>query len=106
MTNRPFTKQNAFIPELNDIIEKYGVLFKEKPIYVVFGDYQSKLRGRVHGIIAATANEFHAFIIKREVNKSGKAIIARSEFHPDGMEFNMQLYFEKIEELKRKKEIK
>ena len=88
------------IPELVELIDKFGITLGEQPHFVIVGKYKSKAIGSVMGIIAAANNEFHAHLLKREISKNGVVTIERSEYHPDGCTFSIQAYYKKIREMK------
>jgi hypothetical protein len=80
MTKQP-SKFGSTIPELTEVIDKYGCgLGKDNPLYVVVGRIISS-DGPIGGILAASQNEFYANIICREVNKKGDAKVYQTEFH-------------------------
>jgi hypothetical protein len=83
------------IPDLEDILQKYGTTLKNNPQFVLVGEYRG-VNGKYGGILAAANNEFHAYILKREINKSGNCRIERSEYHPDGATFSIELYRRRI----------
>jgi hypothetical protein len=107
MSNTSPTKLISKIPELNDVIGKYGCGLGSDPPYIVQGVYTSA-SGPVGGIIAGAQNQFYAYLICREVNKKGKATVERTEFHPHTT-FSIKLYkekvLEKVETQKREKEL-
>jgi len=81
---KPIQKFGSTIPELKEVITKYGCgLGRGGPPYVVVGQYFSKASGPIGGILAAAQNEFHAHVIMREVNKNGSAVVHRTEHHPN-----------------------
>lgn len=81
MTKRP-AKFGTTVPELKEVISKYGCGLGTDPPYVVVGEFKSKTKGPYGGILAAAQNQFYAYLIWREVNKNGNALVKRSEFHP------------------------
>lgn len=84
-------------PEMKEWIERYGIVLADDPPYVLIGQYNSKKIGPVQGILAATDNEFHAHILKREFCKAGRVEIKTTEFHPDGdSDFSMKDYRARI----------
>lgn len=95
------------IPELNDVIMKYGCSINDKPEFVIIGQYKSDVIGLVQGIIATAKNEFYAYLLRREINKNGICEIQRSEFHPSGTgTFSVTEHAQKIREhFSKKKEI-
>jgi hypothetical protein len=93
------TPQNK-IPELNEVIQKYGSALGDKPKYVLVGNFFSKSIGPVMGIIAASHNEMHAHILKREINKNGEVTVEKSEYHPDGQTFSISDYYKKIQDMR------
>jgi len=91
------TKWGSTIPELKDVIQKYGCGLGISPPYIVHGQYNSPTAGPIMGILAAAENQFHAYIIWREVMKNGKATVYRTEFHPN-QNFSIAIYKEKVRE--------
>jgi hypothetical protein len=81
MNKRP-TKFGCTIPELKDVISKYGCGLGSPP-YIIFGQYNSPTTGPMAGILAAATNQIHAYIIRREINKNGTSTVYRTEFHPN-----------------------
>jgi hypothetical protein len=81
MTKRP-AKFGTTVPELKDVISKYGCGLGTDPPYIVVGEFRSKTKGPFGGILAAAQNQFYAYLIWREVQKNGDASVKRSEFHP------------------------
>jgi hypothetical protein len=90
-------KFGSSIPELQDVIKRYGCGLGDSPPYIVFGSYNSKASGPVMGILAVTSNEFYANIILREVKKNGRADVMRSEFHPN-TNFNISVYKQTLQD--------
>jgi hypothetical protein len=90
-------KFGSSIPELKEVIQKYGCGLGDSPPYLVFGSYNSKVSGPVMGILAVTGNEFYANIILREVKKNGRAEVMRSEFHPN-TNFNISIYKQTLQD--------
>lgn len=80
---KPSSKFGDTIPELKEIITKYGCGLGDSPPYVVVGTYNSNESGSIMGILAACQNQFHAYLIRREVNKHGSSDVHRTEFHPN-----------------------
>jgi hypothetical protein len=93
MKYRP-SKIGTTIQELKGTVLRYGCSLTDNPPYVLVGQYNSKA-GPWIGILAAAPNEFYAYIIRREMQKSGKVKIERTEFHQDTT-FSIELYKEKI----------
>lgn len=105
MENRD-RKFHKAAPEIKSLVAKYGCPFKAEPEFVLFGRYNSKAIGPVMGILAAAKNEFHAHILRRELNKNGNAEVMRTEFHTDP-NFSIQEYKAKrIQARMEKKEAK
>lgn len=101
--NRKFHKA---APEMKSWVEKYGCSLGESPQFILFGQYNSKQIGPVMGILAASNNEFHAHLLRREFEKNGHVEVKRTEFHPDP-NFSIQDYREKVRarmEQQKKKE--
>jgi hypothetical protein len=96
MTKRP-TKFGTTVPELKEVIAKYGCGLGSDPPYVVVGEFNSKTKGPYAGILAAALNQFHAYLIWREVNKNGRADVKRSEFHPK-TNFSIARYKQQLRE--------
>jgi len=87
------------IPELKNLLSKYGVALSASPAYVLVGQYNSKEIGTVMGILAAANNEFHAHLLRREIRKSGLCDIEQSEYHPSGnTTFSIEIYKRKMRE--------
>ena len=83
------------IPELKELISKYGSsLNKDKPPFVIVGQI-STATGPVRGILATAQNEIYANIICREVNKMGDAKVHRSEHHQNPT-FSISAYKDSI----------
>jgi hypothetical protein len=91
-------KKLCSIPELKEVLFKYGMPLKQQPPYVVVGEFKSK-SGPIYGVIGAANNQFHAYIIRREIEKNGKAKVFRSEYHPKGMDFCVADYKRRVEAL-------
>jgi len=96
MTKRP-AKFGSTILELKSVIQKYGCGLGDSPPYIVHGQYNSPTSGPMIGILAAAKNQFHAYLIRREVQKNGKSTVYRTEFHPD-QNFSISIYKEKVRE--------
>lgn len=94
-TEKRDMKFHKAAPEIKPWVEKYGCQLSENPPFILLGHYTSKALGPVMGILAATNNEFHAHILRRELNKNGTVEIMRSEFHPDP-NFSIEEYRAKI----------
>lgn len=75
-------KFSSNIPELKPIIDRYGCGLKACPPYVIFGEFNSPSSGRFGGILAAAECQFHAYLLLREIRKSGNAKVLRTEYHP------------------------
>jgi len=100
-------KNRAFgdtIPELKETITKFGCKLNDSPPYVIVGQYKSQSRGTVMGILAASQNQFHAHIIRREVNKNGKAEVYQTEYHSSPT-FSIETYKQGIREKMEEKEL-
>jgi hypothetical protein len=69
------------IPELKDVISKYGCKISNSPPYVIFGKVQSGTNN-IGGVIAVASNQFYAYLIWREASKFGTVCVRRSEYHP------------------------
>jgi hypothetical protein len=80
MPNQDKPKFGSSIPELNNIITRYGSTLGKAP-YVIVGNYYSKEIGPFGGILATAQNEFYANLLLREVLKNGTAVIHRTENH-------------------------
>jgi len=91
-------KFGAGIPELKDKIRKYGCKLTDNPQFVLIGKYTSEEIGPVMGILAATNNEFHAHLLKREFSKKGDCSIEHTEFHPGKQTFSIAIYKQKMQE--------
>ena len=91
------TKFGSTILELKDVIQKYGCGLGISPPYIVHGQYNSPTSGPVMGILAAASNQFHAYLIWREVMKNGRATVYRTEFHPN-QNFSIETYKAKVRE--------
>lgn len=98
-------KFGSAIPELREFVEKYGANLKDNPPYVLLGKYQSKGIGLVMGVLAATTNEFHAHILRREIRKNGHCEIKTTEFFPGKSTFSIALYREKYKEKMAQKQL-
>lgn len=70
-------------PEMRPWVDKYGCTLKDNPPFILLGQYNSKKLGPVMGILAASSNEFHAHILRREFAKNGHVEIMRTEHHAD-----------------------
>lgn len=96
------------IPELREYVQRYGRRLNENPAFILVGSYKSLKIGAVAGILAAASNEFHAYILKREIDKAGKCTIEKTEYHPTETTLSIKIYREqhnkKMKELKNKKE--
>jgi hypothetical protein len=91
------------IPELSEIIGKYGCRLIDRPPYVLVGQYNSA-SGPITGIVAAAMNEFHAHILRREINKNGVVVIENSEHHLSPT-FSIAIYKKSFAELHKKESI-
>jgi len=98
MVKKRSHKVGRTIPELEDVIAKYGCSLGNSPPYIVFGQFNSKTAGPFGGILAAATNQFHAYLILREVRRHGnKASVERTEFHPRPT-FYIERYKEQLRE--------
>ena len=86
------------IPEMKETIARYGCRLRDKPLFVLVGQYDSLVSGPIVGILAAASNEFHAHLLRKEFRKRGTCDIERSEFHPDGATFSIEIYRQKVRE--------
>jgi hypothetical protein len=87
------SKTGTKIPELSPLIKKYGCGLGSRPKYVIVGEFYSEEGNFVaRGILAASTNEFHAHILRREISKNGQADVYQTEFHPEGMTFSISAY--------------
>lgn len=96
------SRHSRIIPELDSVIRRYGVRLNENPAYVVAGVYRSPSLGPVMGVLAAANNEFHAYLIRREINERGRASVERTEYCPSGVPtFSLAAYRKKMCERNR-----
>jgi hypothetical protein len=92
------------ITELKDVIDKFGVAISTNPKYVLLGTYYSKsLDKNFKGIIACANNEFNAYALRKEINKSGNVTIFRTEFHETPSNFSLANW--KLEMAKKKQAV-
>jgi len=96
-------KFHKVAPEIKPWVEKYGCSLNDEPPFVLLGHYNSKALGPVMGILAAANNEFHAHIIRRELNNNGNVEVMRTEFHKNP-NFSIKEYRAKIRARIEKKE--
>ena len=92
------------IPELTGVIDKYGCKFSDKPGYVLVGQFNSKTRGPLMGILCVADNEFHAHLLRREINKCGDCDVERTEYH-SAPTFSIREYKQKVAEAKAKAQL-
>lgn len=92
-----------FIPELQEVIVRYGCRLSDKPGYVLLGQFNSAKLGPTMGILAAANNEFHAHILRREIRKGGYCDIEKTEYHPGRSTFSIAGYMKKMRALEAKK---
>lgn len=92
------TKKNFgnAIPELREVIMRYGCRLSENPPFVLVGQYNSKEIGPIMGILAAANNEFHAFLLRREFRKNGNCDIEKTEYHSGKATFSIEMYKRKF----------
>jgi hypothetical protein len=50
------------------------------------------------GVVAAADNELFAYLLRREINRSGEASVERTEYHPAGPTFSLATYTAKMKE--------
>jgi hypothetical protein len=93
------------IPELRDMINKYGCSIAT-PQYVIIGQYHSSaMKGYVRGLIACADNEFYAHILRREIDKSGYSSVEATEYNKDHSKhsFEIELYKSRMRDLQANK---
>jgi len=95
---KPSHNFGYFIPELRETIVQYGCKLSERPPYVLLGQYNSKSKGPTMGILAAANNEFHAYLLRKEIRKSGYCDIQRTEYFPNPKmsTFSIQEYMKQM----------
>jgi hypothetical protein len=77
------SKKTYQIQELKDTYKRCGCSLSKNPQYVLVGELYTKEYGLMMGILAAANNEFHARVIKKEIQKyRGKCNIEITEYHP------------------------
>jgi hypothetical protein len=97
-------KFHKVAPEMRLWVDKYGCSLRDKPQFIILGQYNSKKLGPVMGILAASSNEFHAHILRREFQKNGNVEVMRTEFHPNP-NFSIEDYRAKVRaRMEQKKE--
>jgi hypothetical protein len=92
------SKFRSAIPELAELLDRYGCTLKDRPAYVLIGTYDSKVVGYRRGIFGFTSVEFHAYLMQKEINKNGHVVVLRTEHHPEGGPFCLERYKERIRE--------
>lgn len=86
-------------PDLHTFLERYSVPLAERPAFVVFGGHRMAGVGRVHGVLAASSNEFHAQLLSRQLAEGGLVTVLRTEYHPQGpVEFELEAYVKRLAE--------
>jgi len=98
---RPGKAVSSPIPELRELILRYGERLTSDPPYVIIGEYRSEAIGRVMGILAAASNELYAYLLRREVNRHGTAAVERTEYHPDGGTFSLERFRQRLRDRRR-----
>lgn len=83
------------IPELTDVINKYGCKTSNSPPYIIYGKVQSG-KQVIGGVIAVASNQFYAYMIWREARKFGSVCVRRSEYHPTP-DFSLKIYKEQLQ---------
>ncbi len=92
----------GIIPELESVIRRYGTRLSAHPPYVLIGTYRSQVAGHVMGILAAASNEFHAHLLRRELNRNGHVSIECTEHHPTHHTFSIAAYRQKFRDRTRR----
>jgi hypothetical protein len=82
-------------PEMKSWVEKYGCSLNDQPPFILLGQYNSKILGPVMGILAASSNEFHAHILRKEFNRNGNVKVMKSEFNQNP-NFSIEDYRSKV----------
>jgi hypothetical protein len=83
------------------ILEKYGVKPNTSPPYVIAGRLFIGSKSYT-GLVGFAANQIHAYIIRRELNKAGHQVsVERTEHHPAGPTLNVEEWLENRRRNKR-----
>lgn len=77
------------MPEIDDLITKFGVLENENPPFVIAGLVKIPKTGWNGGILAFANTELNAFRIRKTLMQYGDASVCRTEFHPDGANYSV-----------------
>lgn len=85
--------------ELNDhqknILDRYASTDSQSP-YVIIGIFYPK-KGHIGGLLCFADNEMFAYILKRELSKSGKNIsVQKTKYHPDGPTFDLNIWMNNL----------
>ena len=81
---------------LEEIVQRYGVSLRIHPPFVVVGWYDPPRGRRRRGVMGFASNQFHAYLIRREVQRYGYATVERTEWHPGGMTFHGGMYWDHL----------
>jgi len=77
------------MPEIDDLITKFGVLENENPPFVIAGLVKIPKTGWNGGILAFAGTELDAFRIRKALIQYGDVSVCRTEFHPDGANYSV-----------------
>jgi hypothetical protein len=75
------------IPEIDDLITKFGALDNEDPPYVIVGLVRIPTTGWNGGVLAFAKTQLDAYRIRKELIKYGDVDVCRTEHHPDGANY-------------------
>jgi hypothetical protein len=90
------------LTEVSAYIKRYGSRIERNPQYVLIGAYNLGKNKKYTGILSVADNEFHAYILRRELRKHGYCDVERTEHH-EAPTFSMAIWKQKmIEKMKSK----
>jgi len=77
------------LPDLAELVERYGVFDGPMPPFVLVGTLELKSKKYLTGVLCFVGNEFHAHLLAKKMEKYGTVQIERTDTHPDGATFSI-----------------
>jgi len=77
------------LPELAELVERYGIFDGPTPPYVLVGTLELKRGKHLTGVLCFAGNEFHSRLLAKKMSKYGTVQIERTKSHPEGETFSI-----------------
>jgi len=77
------------LPEVAELVERYGVFDGPMPRFVLVGTLELKPGKHLTGVLCFVDNEFHAHLLAKKMAKHGSVQIEHTEAHPDGVTYSV-----------------